>query len=216
MTTRTIDCDPSWRGFCIVAAPGPSLTPAVAEACKGYPTVAVNDACRLFPDADILYACDAEWWHVHCGAPKFSGERWSSQGDRLRDDKREAAAAYDIKLIRGTDQPGFSYRPDLIHYGNNSGYQATNIAGHKIGWNGTIVLVGFDMRRVKGRSHFFGEHPSTLRTTRTGYDKWPKLFAEAAHGLPQTVRIVNCTPDSALTCFPMVELADALSAAPRY
>jgi hypothetical protein len=62
--------EPRWRGAtCIVAATGPSFTAEVAEACRGYPTIAVNDAYRLFPWADILYASDGAW---------FAGERWSS------------------------------------------------------------------------------------------------------------------------------------------
>src|SRR5512139_1237105 len=64
-----------WSDFCIVAASGPSLTPKVADACKGFHVVAVNDAYRLFPDADVLYACDPKWWDVHKGVRKFAGER---------------------------------------------------------------------------------------------------------------------------------------------
>ena len=50
-----------WAGdTCCILATGPSLTPAQAEYAKGKARViAVNDAWRLAPWADILYACDA-------------------------------------------------------------------------------------------------------------------------------------------------------------
>ena len=50
-----------WAGdTCCILATGPSLTPDQAEYAKGKARViAVNDAWRLAPWADILYACDA-------------------------------------------------------------------------------------------------------------------------------------------------------------
>lgn len=205
-----------WRGgFCIVAASGPSLTPDIAAACRGHRVVAVSDAYRLLPDADILYSCDSEWWHVHQGCVSFKGERWSSHGDAFRNDKRKAAKEYGLNLVRGCDGEGFSFDPALIHYGNLSGFQAVNLAGHKIGWHGRIALVGFDMRQVDGVSHFFGDHPKGLRK-QTKYEKWAKHFAAAAKTLPPTVEIVNCTPGSAITCFRMMDIHEAPPAPARH
>lgn len=204
--------EPRWRGLCVVAAPGPSLSAAIAERCRGLPVIVVNDAWRMLPFADVLYACDAQWWDVHAGCPGFAGERWSSHGDAMRNDKRAAAAHFGLRLIRGCDGDGFSLDAGRIHYGNNGGFQALNLAGHFMGWCGRILLVGFDMRRIDGRSHFFGDHPKPLRTTARGYETWPPLFAAAAKTLPPSIEILNCTPGSALTCFPMMDLADALPA----
>lgn len=203
---------PDWNGFCVVAASGPSLTANVAAACAGRPVVAVNDAYRLFPDAAVLYACDAAWWDVHDGCPAFPGEKWSSHGNRERNDKRRAAERYGLKLVSGRDGAGFSTDPALIHYGDNSGFQAVNLAAHKLAWRGTIALVGFDLRRVAGRGHFFGEHPPALRTTKNGFAAWKKQFDAAAKLLPDTLKIVNCTPQSALSAFPKQDLEDVLSA----
>ena len=74
-----------------------------------------------------------------------------------------------------------------------------------------MILVGFDMRRVEGRSHFFGEHPAGLRRTLNGYERWPEKFERAAASLPDGIEIINCTPGSALTCFERGDLAAVLA-----
>lgn len=203
-----------WTGFCIVAAPGPSLTEDVAQACKGFPVVAVNDAWRRIPWAEVLYACDRSWWDYHQGCPGFVGEKWSSHGNAMHDNKLDVAERFGINLVAGKDEEGFSLDPALIHYGSNSGFQAVNVALHLLGRprRGRIALVGFDMRMVDGKRHFFGEHPPGLRQTQDGYQKWPLKFARAAEMLPFGIEIVNCTPGSALTCFKAMDLRDALPA----
>lgn len=203
---------PRWSDVCVVAASGPSLNEATARACSGFPVLAVNDAWRLFPSAEVLYACDGSWWDVHGGVPAFNGERWSSQGDRAHNDKRVVAERYGLQLVRGRDEEGFSTDPDVIHYGDNSGFQGVNLALHFMGWRGRVVLVGFDMRMVDGSRHFFGEHPQGLRQTGPGYSIWPQKFARAAALLPAGIEIVNATPGSALTCFPMMKLEEAIDA----
>lgn len=202
-----------WDGFCIVAAPGPSLSEEVGRACAGLPVVAVNDAWRRVPAAEVLYACDRSWWDHHEGCPEFAGERWSSHGNAGHNDKHDCAKRHALNLVAGKADEGFSRDPALIHYGDNSGFQAVNLALHFLGWQGRIALVGFDMRKVGGVRHFFGEHPPGLRVTQNGYQTWPKKFARAAEMLPAGVEIVNCTPGSALTCFRMMDLRDALPVA---
>lgn len=204
---------PRWADRCVVAAPGPSLTPEIAAACRGIPVVAVNDAVRLLPFAAVLYACDPAWWDLHGGCRWFTGERWTSHGNALHDDKRPCAARHDLSMIRGVAGAGFSLDPALIHYGDNGGFQAVNLAGHFLGWRGRIILIGFDMRMVDGRRHFFGDHPAPLRQTGPGYQIWRRNFATAAARLPAGIEIVNCTPGSALDCFPIMDIADALPAA---
>lgn len=187
----------------IVAAPGPSLTPAVAAACPGgWPVIAVNDAYRRFPGATVLYACDAAWWEVHGGAADFKGEKWSCH-DAGGNDKSDAQARWGLNLVLGRHGVGFSTDPAVIHYGSNSGFQAINLA---MLWGASaIVLVGFDMTR----GHFFGNHPAPLVNNKD-YARFIPEFEAAAARLPAGVRVLNATPGSALTCFPAVDLEDAL------
>lgn len=209
---RLVSADKRWAGRrCIVAASGPSLTEEVAARCRGGERViAVNDAYRLLPFAAILYACDARWYDVHEGCPDFAGERWSSHSLAPRNDKRAAAERYGLTVIAGQERPGFSADPAVIHYGNNSGFQAVNLA--ILFGADPIVLVGFDMREVGGKRHFFGNHAAPLRDGHS-FAAWVARFERAANLLGPAPRILNATPGSALACFPMVDLADTLGMA---
>ena len=44
------------------------------------------------------------------------------------------------------------------------------------------------------------------------YGRFMRNFAKAAELLPRGIRIINATPDSAMTCFPMMSLEEALHA----
>lgn len=171
--------------------------------------VAVNDACRRIPSADVLYACDAAWWRFHSGAPDFAGERWSTH-DPVQNDKREVASLYGINLVEGRSVRGFSFDPDIIHYGQNSGFQAVNFA--LLSGATTIILAGFDMRNT-GPKHFFGDHPEPLRNP-ADFATFTAEFDYASGMLPPGVTIINATPDSGLRCFKMMDLDDALSCIP--
>lgn len=191
---------------CVVAATGPSLSPAVAERCVGQHVVAVNDAYRLFPWAEVLYACDPDWWEVHQGCPGFAGEKWSSHDVINNNNKLATAARYGLRLVGGRAEEGFSLDPTVIHYGQTSGFQAINLAllmGAR-----RAVLVGFDMH-TRGPRHFFGDHPEPL-SNYMRFETVVPVFRRAAAQLPAGVEIVNCTPGSALDCFPMMPLEEGL------
>jgi hypothetical protein len=198
----------------VVAATGPSLTAETAELVRasGLPVVAVNDAWRRLPQAEVLYASDLRWWNYHKGCPGFRGERWSTHTPEHRrggNDKSEIGPKYGLHLIDGRDGDGFSFRPDRLHHGGNSGFAAVNMAILLSSAMAPepqpveIVMVGFDMHRTNGR-HFFGDHPTNLANT-SSYLTFIRNFDRAARLLPKTVRIVNATPGSALRCFPIVK-----------
>lgn len=209
----------------IVAGTGPSLTESAGALARlssqgqGYAgsipaarsILAVNDAYKLLPDADALYAADVDWWMLHEGCPGFAGQRWtctsSSQEYGIR---KGLCKKYAIKMIRGSRGKTFSKDPLQITYGGNSGFQAVNLALH---WSegDPVILIGFDMRP----GHFFGKHPQQLRETKPhGFEGWCRRFEKAAMALPKGA-IINATPGSALTCFPVMTIEDALNAASR-
>lgn len=194
---------PRWTGLCVVAAPGPSLTKEVAAACKGQRVLAVGDAWRRLPWAEVLYHCDSAWWNVHKGLLDFAGEKWSSH-EPGTNDKLDVAQKYGLRLVRGKSGEGFSLDPTVVHYGRNSGFQAINLA-ILFGAN-PIVLVGLDM---KGTTHFFGHHPKGLRNG-VEFSGFVSDFDKAAKLLPQSIRILNATPGSAIKCFRQVRLEDVL------
>jgi hypothetical protein len=193
-----------FSGLVIVAAPGPSLA-SLADKCHGFPVIAVQDAWRLVPWADVMYGCDARWWLHHQGVPEFAGEKWSSHTNAEVNDKREVHERFGIKIVYGEDARGFSRDPKKIHYGSNSGFQAINLAilmGAE-----TIALVGFDWRQVGGQTHFFGEHPAGF--FKPNFETFAPEMDYAAKTLTG-VQVYNCTPGSALHSFESRSLDDCI------
>lgn len=199
------------RGWteCIVAATGPSLTESVAERCRDHHVIAVNDAYRRLPFADVLYACDLAWIELHQGCPGFAGDKWTSHDPGVNS-KDRLPAAWGFHVVAGAGENTFSLDPGRLHYGGNSGFQAINLAilfGAQ-----RIALVGFDMRTTPAR-HFFGPHPPQLKNG-AKYEHFIPAFNEAARRLATErpdIQIVNCTPGSALTCFPVLALEEVLA-----
>ena len=204
---------PDWSDrSCVVMASGPSLTPDVAHRVRmarwldGWKVIAVNDAYRMLPHADILYGCDWAWWKHHNGAPDFYGQRWTchSESPDVVDDKSLVADVYPLKFVRAMNGQGFSAGSDCIHYGQpqgSSGFQAVNLA-LLLGAQ-RVVLVGFDGHAKNGK-HFFGDHPPHLnRGTDEGYREFAKAY-------PPDERIVNATPGSSIGVYRFVDLEEIL------
>ena len=73
----------------------------------------------------------------------------------------------------------------------------------------TIILVGFDMR-ITDKVHFFGDHPYHQKyqgPNSNTMKRWVFNFEQLARDLAsEGVVVLNATRDSALTCFPRVDL----------
>lgn len=214
-----------WVGEpCIVAATGPSLTPELIQKVRmtrwleQWRVIAVNDAYKVMPWADAMFACDNHWWDENKTCEGFAGEKWASHETdndpsmAAGNDKRVIADKYGINIVRGECGEEFSFDPEFIRYGWNSGFQAVNLAllfGCR-----QIVLVGFDMRFVDGKSHFFGDH-KLRQSPESAYQNFARKFAIAAEKLPADVKIINATPGSAMKCFPIMSFEDACREAVR-
>lgn len=160
-------------------------------------TIVVNTTYQIALWADLLWACDKPWWDSYYSKVRgslFSGELWTQD--------EEAARVYGLRFIRSVDDPGLGRRPGLIHQGKNGGYQAVNLAVQAGARR--VILLGFDM---KG-GHWHGDHPLPLSNPKPYlYAMWRKNFARMAIDLATDgVDVVNCTPGSALECFPKLPL----------
>lgn len=142
----------------------------------------------------MLYAADTGWWRYHRNeALKFAG---------LMVTCNSSVEFKAVKLLKQTGVEGFDHSPDSIKTGGNSGYQAVHVALHTKA--ARILLLGFDM----GGDHFFGKHPKPLRNTEPNtFRIWCERFVKLKD---RGAEIINCTPGSALTCFPKMELEAAL------
>lgn len=210
-----------WPGATVVVvASGPSLvrddceTLRAARADGRCKVVAVNDAFRLCPWADAIYACDAAWWNHHASAlADRLADCWTCDAPAAaRHGLNHAAGFGDFAkaadIAKPTEDPrwlGLSTDARYIGYGANSGFQAVNLAAHF--GAARIVLLGFDMAPAPdGRTHFFGDHPAPLQRN-SPYGQFVAAFAAAAPVLRSWgIDVLNSSRASALDCFPCVGL----------
>jgi hypothetical protein len=164
---------------------GPSLKQVMCDEVSHLPCVCVNDAFRMAPWGDVLYAADVEWWQRNPDAYNFDGLKVTCMASMK--DKR-------VNVLQQGGLEGFDPRLTHIKTGGNSGYQAIHFAIHAKAKR--ILLYGFDMHG----DHFFGKHKPPLRNTAAEhYDGWIARFPAL---MGRGSEIINCTPGSALKCFP--------------
>ena len=201
-----------WPGETVVCiGGGPSLTQADVEYCRDRARViAVNDAYKLAPWADVFYFCDLMWFHWHKEAfTKLGGLKVTLENNQLH--------GHGLKCIRNRGQTGLWLDPpDGVATGCNSGYQVINLAvlfGAR-----RILLLGYDMKAdASGKTHWFGDHaqrPSNAENyARYMLPHFPKLHEEC---LKAGVNVINCTRETAIECFPRSTVEGELCAPPSF
>ncbi len=165
--------------------------------------IAVNDAIYAAWWADLLYAADYGWWNVHrTTATKFKGIKVSCC--------ETVPAQWGVKwLICDPNSEGLSPKPSQTHGGGNGGYQACNIAYH-LG-AARILLLGFDMHDGGGKVHWHGRHEDLNNPDAVNYGSWLAAYPALARDLKaKGVEVINCSPGSALDCFPKARLEEVL------
>jgi hypothetical protein len=190
-------------GTVVCLATGPSLKAEDVDYCRGKATViAINDAWRMAPWADVLYSSDQHWFPFYKWVPDFKGLKVGLTEMR-------PSPYSDVIRLRMTGETGIDWTPDCVRSAKNSGGAALNVAVH-LGAS-RIVLLGYDMSVAKNKErHFFGNHPRGLNTNRK-YDHWIQLVETMATPLKEHgIDVVNCSRSSALTCFPRRPLRDVL------
>lgn len=122
-----------------------------------------------------------------------------------------------IHLLNNYNNRGarISLHSNGVATGQNSGYQAINIA--VLAGATRIILLGYDMQHAAdGRQHWFGDHPVKERAG--VFSAFLHNFRKAAPVLAKLgVEVINCSPGSALDCFKHEKiesvLADSIAAA---
>lgn len=189
-------------GDIAVIASGPSLARWQCDHLRDKaPCIATNTSFRALAGPGRVYGCDGDWWRRYHAEVKAAGhEGWTQDAGAARD--------FGLNFIRAVTRLGLAREPGLIHHGANSGYQAISLA-YQLGAD-RIILVGFDMQRTDGRSHWHGDHPRGLGNAH-GIERWARNFEALAADLNREgVKVVNCTIKTALTCFPRADLRDVI------
>lgn len=206
-----------------IIATGPSLKQADVDLCWQLPAIAVNNGFEYAPWAVMLYSSDAKFWMEYWNKGRLGGAgagRFNGYKVTVADGGREFRAPGMLVVGNGGDY-GFDERPDHLRTGKNSAAAAAHLAAQA--GAARILLLGCDAkapldregRAVRGQSHAFGDHRGSAGRCdpSTGY---PHFLAGWEHLAPalaaRGVKVVNCSPDSAIDCFPRMPLAQCLGA----
>ncbi len=198
-----------WPGATVViCASGPSLTREdlayleLVHAAGRVRVIVINTTYELAPWADCLYACDGVWWSTHPAAAHFAGLKYALEAP---------ARWYGAVALRNTGRTGLELDPSGLKTGNNSGYQAINLAVH-LG-AARIVLLGYDLQLgPDGATHWHRPHPAPRRLP---FAEWLRYFRTLAAPLADLgITVVNATRRTALDVWPLEALEDAIAGVP--
>ena len=196
---------------------GPSLEPQQIEVArqKGFALYGCNLIYQMVPDLALFYSVNYAFWahYWHIGLKQHPAEKWTTN--------KKVAEKYGVNWIAETNRPGLSTDPDVIHHGHGSGFSLVSMA-HRSGAD-RIILLGYDMKyapdydgvqQQEGSTprHYFGEYPSSMQ-------HWPSVCIQGGvHtelvGLYRSIKeqglveVINCTPGSAIDCFPYMDIQD--------
>lgn len=104
-------------------------------------------------------------------------------------------------------QSGIDQRPSFVAWNKSSGGSAINFAYH-LGAS-KIVLLGYDMHKVDGKTNWHDDHPSHNKDPYWRFLRPFPFIAKDAESLNLT--IINATPGSAIDCFPIMTLENYLT-----
>ncbi len=198
---------------------GPSLTQGQIAAARerDFVLFGCNNVWETVPDLSVLWGTNGIWWDHYWGPSlaAYPAAKWTVN--------RAAATAYGINWTAERNAPGLSTDRSIIHHGHGGGFSMLNLA-YLMGAE-RIVLLGYDLKYAadydgRGRQvgssprHFFGEYPNELLhwpsiSVRNGiHEELLELYASVAKQNP--AEIVNCSPGSALRCFPMKSIDELI------
>lgn len=199
---------PAWATRpAVVIGSGPSLSDeqlAMVEQhqlAQRVHVIAVNNTIQRVPWADVAYFGDyTALCHYLPKLKPHTPAEWVTTC-------RAGAERWRLTHVKASPNNGMTL--ERVHLNGNSGAQAVNTAA---AFGATkILLLGFDMRNAAdGRAHWFGQHPLPLITTQLFPDWMHKFAIIAKDAKALGVDLVNCTPDSAMTCIRMGNLEEEL------
>lgn len=198
----------------VILASGPSLTVEDVELVRKWreadpskrAVIAVNYTFRRAPWADVLFAIDDSFWD-DC----YEEARAAMPQAELVTSTLVAARKYPLKHIPALREVGLSPKRGWLCVGANSansGTGAISLAYEFGAWR--IVLLGLDMQATGGRQHWY-EDPRSYPSYEPRFPLWIADLNALAVGLEAAgVSAINASRATALTCFRMMPLEQAL------
>ena len=190
----------------VIVGGGPSHADIDLDALKGVRFIAINSACRkVRPVAtaeDILYFSDNSW------SERFPGLLTDWPGPVVTSNRNTKARLGDAVRRLDLEPLVHTFQVMIDHVSASSGHAAACLAavmGAK-----RIVLIGFEGKFVNGQSH--GHSDYRMQDAGPLAERFvPGWFALAPAFDRLGVEVINATPDSAVTCFPVADLYEAIS-----
>lgn len=191
-----------WPGQTVfIIGGGPSVKDMDLHPLVKCRTIGVNDAFKILPSVDVTWFTDCRWY-------QWNAEALKAYHGLIIGSPRCTCDHARVLQLRRLDASGIATDPELVKWNKNSGASAINLAFH-FGAK-RVVLIGFDMRVRDEQHNWHNNHPHTPR--KGIYDElFLPQFTKIARDAKQLgLEIVNATPNSALTVFPMVDLQEVL------
>lgn len=204
-----------YGGTIVCIGTGPSLTLEQIDTArrKEFTLFGCNRVHELAGDLSLLFAFK-QFWNYY-GRIVHPCDKWTINED--------GSPSFVNRIAwRDEARKGLSTDPSYIHHGRSAGFSLVNLA--YLAGATRVILLGYDLRyapdydgkqRQIGSTprHYFGEYAPELQ-------HWPSMRVRAgiheeligyyeSVAAQNVVEIVNCTPGSALTCFPAASI-DAL------
>lgn len=194
-----------WEGkTAFLLAGGDSLRTFDVERLRGRLVVAINQSIDRAPWADAVFFTDSGWFEKNRETlENFQGHILTLSRTAKRE-MNERVKRLEIENFEDFPPPGTR----AIKAGRSSGHTAISVTvsmGAK-----TIILLGYDMRIVNGRSHHHNAY-GTQSPELYSHDFIPKFAGWNAAAQRAGVTILNATPGSALAEFPIVDIEDILA-----
>ena len=205
-----------YSGAGIVCGTGPSIDDATIRAVNesGLPVFGANRAWEIF-QCDVVHGCNYQFWDYYWPQLKDQPfDKWTT--------RPELEGKYPgLNYIEERWVDGLSRDPTWISAHHGTGPQLVNIA-YLYGCT-RLLLVGWDMRfhgkksRTEyTRRRYLGEDPLTRnhwpmtgdQGEMTGLIREMETIVPADYG----IEIINCTPGSAMDCFPFGSIHEEIAA----
>lgn len=178
---------------------GNSLSGFDFKQLEGKCVVALNSAYKFVDDA-VLYWMDSSWVRKQGEALTNHPSPYRFTSFHTIVPNPQLAGAY--PLLQTGD---FGYDSTLGQVrGNNSGTQALNFVATL--QPKRIVLLGYDMGYVEGKSHFHDYQKPAQENV------YVKQFIPSINSMASEipVEVINCSSKTALTCFKIGQIEDYL------
>ena len=198
-----------------ILASGPSMTRAQCDMVRGteWISIAINETWLIARWATILYGCDWQWWKSKAplGAD-FDGLRVCGTIPTVEGSKKfPPEMKWQADLLRylpvraGLHQP--LWKGSAVAAGSNSAFQVANWAA-RCGAK-RLVLLGVDCHSPNAHWHGGHTHKEATDQKPQLMNTWIMAWRNAAPEYDKRgIRVINCSPGSALKCFKTASLKE--------